>query len=354
MRISKQVFRFRVVIATACTVIGMVILMHSPAWTQHDAEQPCQQHMHRVYNAVLEHLNASSRISLSAIVQAVHQILDISYPPVILSRLGTGRDSAFLVGHSCGIGANHWYGAFTIMQMVNGRYQHVANSEDHFDDKVHHAELDLKRLPNVDTDHVYFASIWTRGGGRPAEYAVVIWHWDGNRLRPIWNRLDLGGYSGANVRVLGPAILYTPPPGNREAETYRDEPPGFELYRVKNRAVSFDGLLSVARLEAYQQAGLLVPQHAQGAYDIGTLWYEAGAINRAIELYDKAIALDASQGATGRFKYLYLRLADLYEDQGDPEAAIQALQRYMNIVQVNDRAKRRIEKRISNLRNPRR
>lgn len=291
----------------------------------------CEERFDTIYGATASYLGSSLKPTSEGISAAVGSaVSDFSPSDLVVLSLGVHPGSTFLVGCSCGRGANDFLGRFRIFQRTEKGYSTVANSEtlplsvssERADRRVDGGFLEAMLLPSSDPSRSYFVTVWTRGGARPAPFSIVAWEWNGHGLQPIWSKKNV---RNGTVKIFGPLILVVGSvprqaavPGNaQEAETV--------VYRLDGRSIADDGPLTKALVDKYVGGNLLPAGDSRDLDNLAYLRQSAGEVDLAIALYERAAALDTNR----EFGYLYPLIADLSEEVGNFGKAAGTLEKYL-------------------------
>lgn len=319
----------------------------------------CFQLTSHVYQVVLDKLNSKKYASFDTLKADVESALEgVPRQPedLILLPLDNRPPSTLLVKFHCFLTVSRAYSSFRILKSVNGQYTIAASSaHDSLLSQTDETGLSVDRSivaitlpPSSETNRQYILTEWVRAGMSPAPFSLIVWEWDGKTLRPIWHRLNL---VYATAQVLGRVIILALGASNQDVLPDGTPKPvewRREAYRLSDKAVVFDGLLTQALLERYLREQIITPKDADSFLKLAQLWGDLGAVNKAIPLYEQALKLDSNQ----RFRFLHLVLAELYEQQGQYREAIAILERYRNLVdeKLTAEGRQKIDSQIEGLR----
>jgi hypothetical protein len=313
-------------------------------------ENGCALKMTQAYEAVLAYLNSTPRPSSDDIRKAALEASGIDSQDLSLVALTHEPTPDFLVGCSCFVGLTDTRGTFRVFKAVDRGYLIAARSEDQSIlttvdgdvSSIDNASLDIAQFASQSSHSKsgYFATTWTRGGGRPAPFSVIAWEWDGQVLNPVWSKLELRG----TVDVIGPVIVLSKVAHRDPTGADAAQP---DVFRVEAGAVLYEGKLDAALLKRYTDEKIIAPQSSADYIGVGGLWQSAGDDGQAATLYQKAITL----AQDGEANYLYLAVADIYEQRGEAKKATKALQNYQKVAkeQLGPQIKQELNQRIMGL-----
>ncbi|MEM4413724.1 MAG: tetratricopeptide repeat protein [Candidatus Caldarchaeum sp.] len=318
----------------------------------------CLHHTSHVYQTALRLLNSgrvSSLETLRASIEASLEEMPRQPEDLVLVPLESGLHPTVLVKFHCFLSVAEAYSSFQIFKYTSGRYKIAAASEQQsivsqvgqYGLPVSHSILEITLLESPSPRYQYILTEWIPSGNKPGPHSFIIWEWNGNSLRPIWHRFDL---ILGHFTIVGRVMVLSwrvPDKEVLEDGTLKEAVFENEVYRLGERRLLFDGLLSQSLIEQYLRDQVIVPQGAESLRKIADLMYRSGAFNKAISFYERPLKMDSSS----RLWYLYLVVADLYEKQGQYHEALQVLNRYRNLAQqeLGSEGHREIEQRIQRL-----
>lgn len=318
------------------------------------SEPNCKREILSVFQASLEYLSSAAKPSVEGIRQAARRALSTEPEGLVAVALDQQQNSAFFVGYFCNVDATSIHGAFRVFRDSDTGYRVASTSKDfpilettdNEGFRLEDASLEVAPLTDTGskTNRTFWVTTWTRGGGRPALFSVIVWEWNGQVLTPVWDKLNL---TNGTIKVIGPLIVLSLQPGPSEVDVSSNKQEYAEVYRLNNQAIVSEDTLSRALIESYLEDKVLVPQTSDDFYNIAYLWHSAGEMAQAATWYEKSIALDK----TGNKNYLYLLVADVYEQQGIFQKAAKTLQEYRDSTKskLTSEVKREINQRIESL-----
>jgi hypothetical protein len=314
--------------------------------TQAPDRQHCIEETDRLFGLTLQRLRATNpNLDVPAILRglrtSVHYGTPADFDIAVLTR---DSRTAVIASFSCPVDATDFQGSFRIFAIRDGQYSIIARSEDY--PVLSQADVDgfpistgLITVHPVSHAAAQLITQWTRGGGAPPTFSLVVWDWDGQKLEPIWSRVDI---KESSVEFIGPLLLI-----EALGPDQRDEN-AWQAYRVNDGQVSFDGTLDKYSLDRYLSTKMLQPETPDEFRELGELWQIFGEQQTALASYKQALATDTTRNSD----YLYYNVADLYDKLGEPAAAIEALNQYRtrNVNELTPEARRDIEQHIQALR----
>jgi len=318
----------------------------------------CTQAASRAYQRILEEFNSGKHTSLETLKAGVEALLQGTTPRIwdlALVPLESGLYPTVLIKFHCAVGVVEGYSSFRIFKYVSGEYRIAASSEqqpilsqvDRWGLPVDHGLLTVTLLDSPNASRQFILTEWQPIGNKPGPHSFIIWAWDGKSLRPIWHRFDL---ILGHLEIVGRVIALSWRDRDQdilEDGTVREAIWKHEMYQLSDEGLLFDGALSQQLIERYLRDQVIVPKDAESFKKLADLWYAAGAINKAISLYEQAL----KSGSDERFRYLYLFVADLYEKQGQYREAVEVLSRYRDLAKekLTSEEHQKIDSRIQEL-----
>jgi tetratricopeptide (TPR) repeat protein len=299
-----------------------------------------------VYETINRYLRDAKAPSVEGARSASTSALGNDSEDLIIVSLKQSASPDFFVGYSCNVDVTNTYGTFRVFHADNGKYGIAPRSEDYpllsapnaLGISTDQGNVEVVLLnAGAKSDATHIATVWTQGGARPAVFSIIVWEWDGRLLQPMWTKL---GIQRGTVKIVSPLIFLNTisDPGTGQDDN--------EVFRLDGAKVLSEGRLSSDLLQRY------LPDRAESAtsndiVNLAYLWESVGQLERAIPLYEQAMAID--KGSTG---FLYLTVADLYERQGHKLSAAKILEAYRRSAkgQLSTVSEHAIQERIKNLR----
>jgi hypothetical protein len=308
--------------------------------------QQCNEQINRLFDLTLRHLREDRPLDVAAMSHVVRAAV----------RYGTADDFGLLAltrselplvvaSFSCAMDATDFQGAFRVFAARDGQYEVVARSQDYpvLDEvdsdgsSLSAGVVSIRSAPSG-TNAANLVTRWTRGGGSPAPFSLIVWNWDGQRLEPIWSRADIKRSAAA---FIGPLIVIEsmdPDQGDEHTS---------QAYRMSGQHVVFDGIVDRSLLQRYLSDKVIQPQTPDEFLATGDLFQSVGELETALTYYKLRLAAETDESSD----YLYYVVADLYERLGRSAVAVDFLTQYKtrNAGHLTAEAQRDLNQRIQAL-----
>jgi len=280
-------------------------------------ERDCQEETERVHAAILEKLQTRPRLTIEQITEDIRKAIGRS-PLFGLETLDKLPQPTLLAWFSCPLSEIEGHSTFRIFQFSRGGYRTVVRSEDfplveHINrvgQRLDQGALEVKLMPSTSSNQAFFLTRWIVSGSSPQIFSVVLWKWDGQTVKPIWERLDL---HYASFKVLGTIIMLSIEIRDDQGLEEGDQRPTWrdEIYRLEKGRVVFDGLLNQALAERYLRQGIINPSDAESLTQWAYIFRRFDDKMTAIQLLEQAVS------ANPKYTFSYYTLSQFYEEQGD-------------------------------------
>ena len=342
-------------LAALCWSPALLAQSHQPVAAQpqfeekllRDPAQRCSERTDRLFELTLRELREERAIDLPAIASAVHGAARIGAPDNFhLLSITQGPLPVVVASYSCAMDATDFQGRFRVFAAKDGRYAVVARSEDYSvlaevdveGYPVSAGVVSMHAFPSEAADRAHLVTQWTRGGGSPAPFSLVVWNWDGRNFEPIWRKVEI---KQSSAEFLGPLLLVEL---LNEGDHDEHSP---QAYRINGREVIFDGNVDSALLERYISTEQVRPQTAAELTTLAGLFQSTGDSESALMYFTRSLAVanDASDA------YLYRLVADLNEKLGRPAVAMDVLKQYQtrHANELTSEAQQELARRITTL-----
>lgn len=315
------------------------------ATVQHP-QAPCHVAMTLLYETLRQYLSDGKEVTTEALKSAAQSVVG-SDPDIVVAKLNDNVRPDVFVGYSCNVDVSQSYATFRVFRFEKSGYAVAARSEDYPVLATRTAEglsIDegsLEVSPLISdgvSQSAYLSTVWTQGGGRPAPFSIVVWRWDGDSLRPLWQKLEI---RNGTVNVIPPLVVVTT--ASKTVAGAND----VAAYRLVDDHVVSDGSVTPRLLQKYTEMRVLNPTSTDDLVNTGYLWESVGQPDRAAAAYEQAISKDK----TGQRTYLYLTLADIYERTGKTAQSAKTLRAYQKAAkrELSSSSNKTIEDRIQRL-----
>jgi hypothetical protein len=294
-------------------------------------EGDCQERTEQVYSAVLERVQSRSELSIKQIKEEVRQSELVGKRRFFGIEVLDGRPQpTLLIWYTCPVTATSGYSSFRIYKFASNRYRLVTRSEqfpsmehtDRYGQRLDQGLLEVEKLPGSSRNGTFFLTRWTVGGSSPPITSAVVWQWNGEKLKSIWERFKLRMSVEVLGRVIRCSVLENEDEvrDKRERAQWRDE-----MYRVEKGGLVSDGLLDRVLAERYLREGVITPDSAKALAEWADVFRGFGDDVTAIQLFEQAVKADRS------YLIPYFALSRLYEKLENYEKAAEWTRRLADV-----------------------